>query len=109
MDRFIEPLPADFPVLGGLPVWIFCIIALAAIAAGTIVNNLYFSWLRSHWPGFFRPRTLLAITAVCIATIVFGMVLNPPSEIRKALQRQNPNWPSPSPSPAENRPLRISN
>jgi phosphoglycerol transferase MdoB-like AlkP superfamily enzyme len=98
MDRFIEPLPADFPIFGGHPVWIFFIVVLAAIAAGAIVNNLFFSWLRRYAPWFFRPRTLLAIIALGIATIVFGMLLNPPSEIRKAFQRQNPNWPSPSPA-----------
>jgi hypothetical protein len=102
MDRFIEPLPADFPIFGGQPVWLFCIIVLVAIAAGTIVNNLFFSWLRRHGPWFFRPRTLLAIVALGIATIAFGLWLNPPSEVRKSFLLQNPTlappkWAFPSP------------
>ncbi len=94
MDRFFETLPADFPLLGGLPAWIACIVIVAAIAAGTVVNNVYFSFLHRRAPGLFRPRVLLAIFVLCIAGIAIGITMNPPSEVLKAYQPQNRPLPS---------------
>jgi hypothetical protein len=93
MDRLFEPVPPDFPWLGGQPIWLACIVILGLLVVGTVLNNAYFAWLHRHVPVLFRPRVLLAIFGLCIVVIAIGLSLNPPSEMQKSFQRSQQSGP----------------
>ncbi len=67
-------LPADFPFFGGLPVWLYLVVLLVCMAAVWKINNLWFDWLHRNFPGFFRPRVLLAIVAFCLVIAAIGVL-----------------------------------
>jgi hypothetical protein len=92
--KFDARLPADFPLLGDQPVWLFLVVLLVGMIAMWMLNNLYFGWLHRGFPGLFRPRILLAILLLCVGIIVVGMAINPPSEIRKAMSAQKVRLPN---------------
>jgi hypothetical protein len=77
--------PADAPMLAGQPVWVVLIAVLFAISATSVLNNFVFAWLRGNAPQLFRPRVLLMMLAVAGGIIIFGITINPPSEVRKRM------------------------
>ena len=91
--NFHARLPADFPVLPDRPVWLFLVLLLLALSALWALNDLYFAWLHRSFPGLFRPRALLAILIFCVGIIAIGLVINPPSEVRKAMKAHQAEFP----------------
>jgi hypothetical protein len=88
--NFDARLPVDFPFLAGQPVWLFVVLLLIGMIAVGTLNSLYFAWLHRRAPRLLRLRVILAIFALCIGVIAIGLVVNPPSEVRKAMQRAQP-------------------
>ncbi|HKU08324.1 MAG TPA: hypothetical protein VJR30_19850 [Bradyrhizobium sp.] len=88
--KFDAPLPADFPFFADRPVWLFVVVVLIVMGAMGTLSHFYVAWLHSRFPGFFRPRVLLAILALGIAVIAIGLAINPPSEVQKAVKRTAP-------------------
>jgi hypothetical protein len=76
--------------LSNLPHWVLAVLAVSVLVAGNVINNRFFSWCRSHYPWMLGPKALLAIFALGLMTIAFGLWINPPSKLREDLQRAHP-------------------
>jgi hypothetical protein len=66
-----------------LPRLLIITVAVIGYIAVTQLNNRYFAWIRRRAPWTLRPRTLIIGFAIGIVVIIFGLLINPPSEIRK--------------------------
>lgn len=83
-------LPADMPIFGGLPLWLALICIVTVLLLAGFLNNLFFQWFRQKFPGYFRPRNLLAILVFAVLIISVGMWLNPPSKVREEFRSAHP-------------------
>jgi hypothetical protein len=51
-------------------VWLLGALVIVAMIAMRKVNDFYFAWLGRNFPRMLRPRTVVAILAICLAAIV---------------------------------------
>ncbi len=65
----------------GLSFWLFALIMLVGVIASRVVSY----WMRRQFPGLYTPRGILLSLALSIVVIVIGLLINPPSEIRKGI------------------------
>lgn len=72
------------------PHWLLGALVIAVLIVGCKLNTTYFDWLHRRSPWAFRPIVLLAILAICVAVIVVGMWINPPSTVQADFQRAHP-------------------
>src|SRR5204863_9113453 len=66
-------------------VWVAGTVVVAVVYAGTC----YVAWLRRNFPWKFGWKAILVSLGFGVAVNGFGLWINPPSEVRKALENQN--------------------
>ena len=66
-------------------------ILLAALMASRAAED----WMRRQSPGLYRHRGILLSVALSIVMIAAGLLINPPSKIRKEMERSGQLRPLP--------------
>lgn len=81
-------VPEIIPFVGGLPVWVACIIAAVVIPTLIALNIVIDRWARRRAPWMFgwKPALMMLGLSITVAAVFFA--LSPPSpEILKAMRQ----------------------
>ena len=69
--------------------WLLAALMVVGLIAVWALNKIYVAWLRRNFPWMFEWKAVLVSLGFGVAVIAFGLWINPPSEVRKALENQN--------------------